>query len=161
MSNETRGLARHDRVLAAVVGDQSFDRPCLTPLVGPCARSGEAEFSRGVGPRAVHPGAAVGRAVWALIEQGRLEPSVIALIRDEVRPCLSPGRAAAFIGTVFELPTMPVGSAEQPVKSATAVPLAEPDVPPASAGGKGPLRTRLQDVAQSCYAMLVSLRFSQ
>jgi hypothetical protein len=57
MSNETRGLARHDRVLAAVVGDQSFDRPCLTPLVGPCARSGEAEFSRGVGPRAVHPGA--------------------------------------------------------------------------------------------------------
>lgn len=103
----------------------------------------------------------MGRAVWALIEQGRLEPSVIALIRDEVRPCLSPGRAAALMGTVFELPTMPVGSAEQPVKSATAVPLAEPDVPPASAGGKGPLRTRLQDVAQSCYTMLVLLRFSQ
>ena len=72
------------------------------------------------------------RAVWALIEQGRLEPSVIALIRDEVRPCLSPGRAAALMGTVFELPTMPVGSAEQPVKSATAVPLAEPDVPTAT-----------------------------
>jgi hypothetical protein len=74
----------------------------------------------------------VGRAVWALIEQGRLEPSVIALIRDEVRPFLSPGRAAAFIGTVFELPTMPVGSAQEPVKSATAVSLAEPDIPTAT-----------------------------
>ena len=98
------------------------------------------------------------RAVWALIEQGRLEPSVIALIRDEVRPCLSPGRAAALMGTVFELPTMPVGSADQAVSPADAP---GADVGPASAGGNGPLRTRLQDVAQSCYTMLVSLRFSQ
>jgi hypothetical protein len=70
MSNETRGLARHDRVLAAVVGDQSFDRPCLTPLVGPCARSGEAEFSRGVGPRAVHPGADGGARCMGLDRAG-------------------------------------------------------------------------------------------
>jgi hypothetical protein len=44
----------------------------------------------------------VGRAVWDLIQQGRLEPSVIALIRDEVRAALSHSQAAAFIGTVFE-----------------------------------------------------------
>jgi hypothetical protein len=44
----------------------------------------------------------VGRAVWNLIQQGRLEPSVIALIRDEVRAALSPSQASAFIGTVFE-----------------------------------------------------------
>ena len=63
----------------------------------------------------------VGRAVWALIEQGRLEPCVIALIRDEVRPALSPGRAAAFIGTVFELPAMPVGSAQEMEEAEVAV----------------------------------------
>lgn len=44
----------------------------------------------------------VGRAVWDLIQQGRLEPCAIALIRDEVRAALSPGRASAFIGTIFE-----------------------------------------------------------
>jgi hypothetical protein len=56
--------------------------------------------------------ATVGRAVWALIERGQLELSVVALIRDEVRPALTPGRAAAFIGTVFELPALPAGSAQ-------------------------------------------------
>jgi hypothetical protein len=44
----------------------------------------------------------VGRAVWDLIQQGRLEPSVIALIRDEVRAALSPTQAAAFVDTIFE-----------------------------------------------------------
>jgi hypothetical protein len=71
----------------------------------------------------------VGRAVWDLIEQGRLEPSVIALIRDEVRPALTPGRAAAFIGTVFELPAMPVGLVQEMEEVEVAAPLAEPDVP--------------------------------
>jgi hypothetical protein len=80
MSNEMRGLARHDRVLAAVVGDQSFDRPCLTPLVG-ALRS----FRRG-----------------GVFTRGSVRERSI-----RERPCLSPGRAAAFIGTVFELPTMP------------------------------------------------------
>ncbi|WP_143198103.1 hypothetical protein [Bradyrhizobium sp. AS23.2] len=45
----------------------------------------------------------LGRAVWRLIEQKRLEPSTVALIRDEVRPFLSSRSAPAFIGTPFEL----------------------------------------------------------
>ena len=44
----------------------------------------------------------VGRAVWNLIQHGRLEPAMIALIRDEVRAHLSPARAAAFRNTIFE-----------------------------------------------------------
>jgi hypothetical protein len=94
--------------------------------------------------RSIREGA-VGRAVWRLIEQGRLEPSVMALIRDEVRLFLSPGRTAAFIGTEFELPTMPVGSAQEPAKSAAAVAIAEPDVPTATQRSTRPFRlpTRL------------------
>lgn len=48
----------------------------------------------------------VGRAIWSLIEQGRLEPSVVALVRDEMRKAMTAQRAAAFVGTVFELPAM-------------------------------------------------------
>lgn len=70
----------------------------------------------------------VGRAVWRLIEQGRLESSVLALIRDDLSPALSSGRAAAFIGTVFEQP-MPVTLAEEVGKAEVPVPPAQPDVP--------------------------------
>jgi hypothetical protein len=68
----------------------------------------------------------LGRAVWALIEQGRLEPSVIALIRDEVHPALSPGRAGAFIGTLFELP--PPESAQEPEMVEIPVAIDEPEL---------------------------------
>ena len=83
------------------------------------------------------------------------------------------------MGTVFELPTMPVGPAEQPVKSATARSRSpEPDVPTASAADPGrfalptrgadvgpllageqrtSLDTLVQDVAQSCYTVLVPI----
>jgi hypothetical protein len=44
----------------------------------------------------------VGRAVWDLLEQGRLERSVAALIRDEVRARLTPAQAAAFRNKAFE-----------------------------------------------------------
>jgi hypothetical protein len=70
----------------------------------------------------------LGRAVWRLIEQDRLEPCVVALIRDEVRPFLSPARASAFVGTVFELQPMPAGSVREPTKAETTVLLAEPEI---------------------------------
>lgn len=71
----------------------------------------------------------VGRAVWSLIEQGRLEPSLVDLVRDQMRPAMTTRRAAAFRGTVFELPTMPVGLVPEMEEAEVAVPLTEPDVP--------------------------------
>jgi hypothetical protein len=44
----------------------------------------------------------VGRAVWALVEQGLLDPSVTALIRDEVRSRRTLAQGAAFANTAFE-----------------------------------------------------------
>jgi hypothetical protein len=71
----------------------------------------------------------VGRAVWALIEQGRLEPSLVDLVRNEMRPAMTPRRAGAFIGTIFELPTMPVGFVPEMAEPEVAAPLTESDVP--------------------------------
>jgi hypothetical protein len=44
----------------------------------------------------------VGRTVWDLLAQGKLEPSVVALIRDEVRAHLTPAQAGAFRNKAFE-----------------------------------------------------------
>lgn len=44
----------------------------------------------------------VGRAVWSLLEQGLLDASVIALIRDEVRSRRTFAQDAAFANTAFE-----------------------------------------------------------
>src|SRR5690348_7819479 len=44
----------------------------------------------------------VGRAVWALVQQGGLDHSVINLIRRELRGQLRPTQAVAFIGTIFD-----------------------------------------------------------
>jgi hypothetical protein len=44
----------------------------------------------------------VGRAVWALVQQGGLDHSVIDLIGRELRGQLRPSQAAAFIDTIFE-----------------------------------------------------------
>jgi hypothetical protein len=68
----------------------------------------------------------VGRAMMSLIEQGVLEPAALALVREEVHKVLTPARARAFIGTPFELPTMPVGTVQEDV----ATPVAEPDISP-------------------------------
>jgi hypothetical protein len=45
---------------------------------------------------------AVGRMVWDLVEQGRLERAVIDLIRTELRGRLTPAQASAFRDSVFE-----------------------------------------------------------
>lgn len=45
---------------------------------------------------------AVGRAVWALVERGALPLSVMALVRDEVRACLTAPQERAFRETPFE-----------------------------------------------------------
>ena len=44
----------------------------------------------------------VGRVMWDLLEQGRLEPSMAALIRDEVRARLTPAQVEAFRNKAFE-----------------------------------------------------------
>jgi hypothetical protein len=44
----------------------------------------------------------VGRAVWDLVEEGKLEQAVIDLIRDELRGRLNPAQAAALLDTIFE-----------------------------------------------------------
>jgi phosphoenolpyruvate-protein kinase (PTS system EI component) len=44
----------------------------------------------------------IGKIVWRLIEDGKLEQSVIALLRDEVRAaCRSPEQVSAFRGTLL------------------------------------------------------------
>lgn len=44
----------------------------------------------------------VGRAVWALVERGGLDQSVIDIVRGELRGQLRPNQVAAFAGTIFE-----------------------------------------------------------
>jgi hypothetical protein len=44
----------------------------------------------------------LGRVVWKLVDNGSLEPAVVDLIRAELRACVSPAQAAAFLETVLD-----------------------------------------------------------
>jgi hypothetical protein len=45
----------------------------------------------------------IGRIMLELIEEGRIDPSVIALLRDEVkRSCRQSSQVAAFAGSLFQ-----------------------------------------------------------